>query len=132
MNHPLVRAVMVWLLLIGVETVHGILRPIFLAPLVGDLSARGITVFTGSLLILIVAGLTVRWIRASGKRQLLLVGLIWVILTMLFEVALGRWVLDLPWERIYEDYDLRNGGFLGLGMLFMFFSPLLASQFRKR
>lgn len=132
MNHPLVRAVIVWLLIIGAETVHGILRTIFLAPLVGDFPSRRIAVFTGSLLIFVVAGLSVCWIRANGKRQLLLVGLIWVVLTMLFELALGRWVLDLPWERIYEDYDLRNGGFLGLGMLFMFVSPLLASQLKKR
>ncbi len=132
MNRTTVRAAVVWLLIIGVETVHGILRTIFLAPVVGDLPARRIAVFTGSLLIFIVASMTLRWIRADGKRQLLLVGLVWVVLTILFELALGRLVLDLPWERICEDYDLRNGGILGLGMLFLFLSPLLASQIKKR
>lgn len=31
-----------------------------------------------------------------------------------------------------EDYDLRDGGILGLGMLFMVVSPLLASQLKRR
>lgn len=31
-------------------------------------------------------------------------------------------------EDFYEDYDLRDGGIPGLGMLFMVVSPLLASQ----
>ena len=35
-------------------------------------------------------------------------------------------------EDFYEDYDLRNGGILGLGMIFMVVSPLLASQLKRR
>jgi hypothetical protein len=36
------------------------------------------------------------------------------VLTVLFEIGLGRLLLDLPWDRITEDYDLTRGGFLGL------------------
>ena len=43
----LFRALLVWLIIIGVETVHGILRGLFLAPLIGDFQARRISVFTG-------------------------------------------------------------------------------------
>jgi hypothetical protein len=45
------------------------------------------------------------------------------VLTVLFEVGLGRLVLGLPWGRITEDYDLTRGGVLGLGLLFMAVSP---------
>jgi hypothetical protein len=41
--------------LIAVEFVHGILRAIFLVPVVGDFRARRIGVFIGSGLILLVA-----------------------------------------------------------------------------
>jgi hypothetical protein len=49
-----------------------------------------------------------------------------------FEIGLGRLVLGLPWDRITEDYDLTRGGFLGLGLLFMAVSPLLAARVRRR
>jgi hypothetical protein len=53
-----------------------------------------------------------------------------VVLTVVFEIGLGRLVLSLPWERIAEDYDPARGGFLGLGLLFMAVSPPLAARLR--
>ncbi len=126
----LVRAITVWLIIISVETIHGILRTLLLVPLVGGLTSRQIGVPLGSLLIFGVACLGVRWITARTRFQLLVVGLLWVVLTVLFEVGLGRLVLDLPWDRITQDYDPSRGGFLGLGLLFLAVSPLLAARVR--
>jgi hypothetical protein len=127
----LFRAFFVWLLIIGVETVHGILRSVLLVPLIGDFPARQVSVATGSLLIFGVSYLFIRWIAATTTFQLLAAGLIWVVLTFLFEIVLGRFVLDLPWHRIIEDYDIFGGGILGLGLLFMAFSPLLAAKLHR-
>jgi hypothetical protein len=115
----LLRALLVWLVIIVTETVNGILRGILLVPIVGDLPARQIGVLIGSLLIFAVTLLSIRWIAARKTLQLLSVGLLWVVLTVLFEIWLGRLVLCLPWDRITEDYDITRGGFLGFGLLFM-------------
>ena len=126
----LLRALVVWLLKIAVETVHGILRALLLVPLVGDRTARQIGVVIGSLLIFVVACFCIRWIAARTKLQLLGVGALWVLLTVVFEIGLGWLVLDLPSERITEDCDLSRGGFMGLGLLFMLILPLLAAKLR--
>lgn len=83
-------------------------------------------------LIFAVAYFFIRWITARTTLQLLGVGLLWVVLTVLFEIGLGRFVLGLPWERITEDYDVTRGGFMGLGLLFMAASPRLAAWLRGR
>lgn len=127
----LLRAIAIWMLIIAVETVHGILRTFFLVPVIGDFPARQLSVFTGCILIFIVAYFSISWIGAKAKHQLLAVGVLWVVLTILFEVALGKVLLALPWERIFEDYDLTRGGLLGFGLLFMLLSPLLAAKVRK-
>jgi hypothetical protein len=127
----LLRALVVWLVIIAVETVHGILRTLLLVPMMGDFPARQISVFTCSLLIFGVTLLFINWIAARTTLQLLMVGTIWVLLTILFEITLGRLVLDLSWDRITEDYDITRGGFLGFGLLFMAVSPLLAATFRR-
>jgi hypothetical protein len=124
------RAFLVWLVIISAETVHGILRGVLLVPVAGDLPARQIGVPIGSLLMFGVACLFIRWIAAPTKPQLLVVGLLWVALRVLFEIGLGRLILGLPWGRIAEDYDLRRGGFLAFGLLFMAVSPLLAARIR--
>ncbi len=118
-----------WLVIIAAETVHGILRGVLLVPIVGDLPARQIGVLIGSLLIFAVAYLFIRWIAARKTLQLLSVGLLWVVLTVLFEIRLGRLVLGLPWDRITED-DVPRGCLLAFGILFMAVSPLLAAKLR--
>ena len=125
------RAVLVWIGIIGIETVHGILRTVLLVPVIGDFPARQVSVVTGSALIFGVAFLFIRWIRAGTNRRLLGVGLLWVVLTVLFEAGLGWLVLGLSWDRIIEDYDITRGGVLGLGLLFMAIAPLLAAKIRK-
>ena len=126
----LLRALLVWLVVIAAETAHGVLRGLLLVPLVGDRPARQIGVPVGSLIVLAVASLFIRWIAARTSRQLLGVGLLWVVLTVLFEMGLGRLALGLSWERITEDYDVTRGGFLAVGLLVMAVSPLLAARLR--
>lgn len=124
------RAVAVWLVLIAAETVHGTLRTLFLQPHLGDFRARQVSVFTGMALILLIAWLFSGWLRAGSTRELLSVGALWLVLTVLFEIGLGRLVLGYPWERILSDYDLSRGGLLAFGMIVLVLAPLLADRWR--
>lgn len=125
----LLRGFTIWLLIIFAESIHGTLRQLFLAPLVGDFTARRIAFFIGLLLIFGITYLFIRWINATSFKALLAVGIMWMILTAMFEFGLGRFVMNLSWERIFEDYDLSRGGLMGFGLLFMIFAPYLAAKF---
>jgi hypothetical protein len=124
------RAVLVWLLMMAIETIHGVLRNRFLAPLVGDLRARQIGVFIGAALILGIAVLLIGWIRPSSVRSLLGIGAMWLGLTLAFEFGLGR-ALGRPWNALLADYDLTRGGFLSIGMVVLALSPWIAARIRK-
>ena len=73
---------------------------------------------------------TIRWLGAQRLRELLWVGLSWLLLTVAFEVLFGRFVVGLAWSRIAADYDVLNGGLMPLGLLLLFFSPMLAAHLR--
>jgi hypothetical protein len=62
----------VWLLIMALETMHGVLRNRFLTPVVGDFRARQIGALAGSLLVLGTVLLLIRWIRPDSFRALLL------------------------------------------------------------
>lgn len=128
LTHVLARGLAVWLLIMLAETIHGVARTILLVPLVGDLKSRQIGVFTGSLLILAITLMFVRWLKASKAAHFLLVGIMWVSLTIGFEMMLGRVVMDLSWERILADYDLSGGGLMPIGLLVMFVAPLVFAK----
>jgi len=120
------RTVAVWLLMMLIESVHGVLRAMLLVPRVGDLPARQIGVFTGSLLILAVTYLSLGWLRLDWPRLRFVAGIVWVLLTLAFEVVFGRFVLGYPWSRLAADYNLARGGLMGLGLLVMLFAPSIA------
>lgn len=126
----LLRAAAVWLVLMAAEVVHGILRGLLLLPVIGDFRARQIGVFVGSLIILVLTFVFVRWIRATDVIRLLAVAVIWLVLTVLFEFVLGHLVQGLPWERIRQDNDLSRGGLMPLGLLVMALSPPLTAWLR--
>jgi hypothetical protein len=124
------RALVVWLVLIGVEFIHGILRAIFLVRVVGDFPARQIGVFTGSALILLVACLFAPWLRAPDTKALMLIGVLWLVLTVGFELGFGHFVFGRSWESLGEDYDVPHGGLLPFGLMVLTFSPLIAARVR--
>lgn len=121
------RGFMVWLVIVCAEALHGTARILLLQPLVGDFRARQISVFTGILIILTIACFFIGWIRAANRTQLMSIGLMWTILTIAFEISLGR-LMNLSWERIFSDYDIANGGLMGFGLLTLFFAPLIAAK----
>lgn len=123
------RAIVAWLVIVAAETIHGTLRQLFLAPRMGDLPARQVGVAIGCVIIFVVAWATIRWIGARTTVQQFMVGALWVVLIVAFEVALGA-ALGYSRERMLEDYDLTAGGYMGFGLLFLLCAPYLAARAR--
>ena len=120
-----------WFCVIGVEVVHGIARAVWLAPVVGDFRARQIAVFTGSVLILIVATSFIRWVRPTHAGEAVSLGLVWLFLTLAFEIAFGRYVVHATWSRIASDYNLLRGGLLPIGLAVLTAAPFIAARLRR-
>jgi hypothetical protein len=128
---PWGRAIVVWLGLIGAEMVHGIVRSLVLTPRVGDARARQIGVLTGSLMNLGITYRFIQWIGARTTGALVGIGVVWVVLTVVFEVTFGRLVMRSSWDRLRSDYDLAHGGLLPIGLVALAASPFAAARLRR-
>jgi hypothetical protein len=115
----------------GAEFVHGIARAIWLVFVVGDFRSRQIGVFTGTIINLAVAALLIRWVHPVRVADALFVGVMWLILTLTFEIAFGRLVMHASWQRIGSDYDLAHGGLLSIGLVLLGFAPLITAKARN-
>jgi len=124
------RVLIVWFLLMGAEVIHGILRTLWLVPIVGDFKARQIGVFTGSLIIFAIVFISFRWIGANRNCFLIAIGFTWFFLTLIFEISLGHFIFGYSFERIAEDYNVLQGGILPFGLLFLFLSPIIVKRLR--
>ena len=124
------RGFIIWIVIVLAESLHGTARTLLLAPYIGDFKARQVAVFTGAAIILLIAFLSVRWLRARSTGDLIGIGFLWLGLTIVFEIVVGRFILQYPWERIVADYNLLEGGLLPIGLIVLTLSPLIAAKVR--
>ena len=125
------KTLVVWLILLIAEFLHGTLRVLFLVPRVGDFRSRQIGVFTGSLLIFVLVYLLAPWFGPLSTRTLFAIGAIWLVLTTLFEFAMGIFLFHFPLARLLEDFNVPKGGLFPFALLFLFFCPLLVFRLRR-
>jgi apolipoprotein N-acyltransferase len=126
----LLRGIVVWLILIVAESINGAIRVFWLVPSLGNVRGHQIAFVIGSLLVLTIPIVFVPWLRASRLPQLISVGVLWLVLTVLFELMLGRLVFGYSWEQIAADYNIRQGGLMPFGLLLLTLSPLIAAKIR--
>lgn len=105
----ILRALLVWLALCLVAVANGTVRQFLLVPAVGPYAGHVISSVTLSLLILLVAWLSIRWIGPATVQQAWLVGVLWLVATVAFEFLAGHFVFRSPWPKLLADYDVRHG-----------------------
>jgi hypothetical protein len=118
---------MVWMGFMLVETVHGAVRELFIAPEIGALRARQLGIPVGCVIVFVVAWFAARWMGAHTRRQQRIVGGLWVALTLAFEIGIG-FAVGVPWEQVTADLDPTRGGLMLLGLAFMFATPMLVAR----
>lgn len=126
----LLRLLIIWLAIILAETVQGALRTWLLSSQV-EFVGRQISVITGAAVIFAITWMSLRWIRIRTAGGALVAGVVWVALTIPFEIAVGR-VLGFSWARILSDYDLTQGGLMPLGLIAMALTPWLVHKLQAR
>lgn len=122
----LVKAFVIWLTFILLESLHGTFRVMYLEPRLGIPQARRLSLFTGSLLCLVVVYLMIGWLKTDQPRILLQIGLFWTALTLLFEFALGRFVMGRSWDSLLADYNPFRGGLMLIALAVMMAAPFIA------
>lgn len=128
-NIPMiVRAILIWLLLMAAESAQGALRRFLTDPDV-EFAARQVSVVVGVMIMFAVTGLLFPIMRIRTDRGALAVGLLWACLTFLFEIGLGR-ATGASWSRLWSDYDLAHGGLMGLGLVAMALIPWIVFRLR--
>ena len=126
------RALGLWFLLMAAETLQGLWCVKVLTVWLPGTKLCDFGVFTGSLIILLIAFVCLDWIPARDAPTLLLVGSTWAVLTIAYELLLGRLAFDRSWNEIAADFDLFHGSLLPLGLIALLFAPLLAARLRGR
>lgn len=123
------RGLAVWLVIMLVETLHGLLRGLLLVPRVGEEVAGRIGWPIGLLIVLGFSIALAPWLAIRDTSALLRLGGLWAVLTLIFEIIIG-FLRGLDGPRLLAELNPLAGGLAIYGLAVMFLAPLLAARLR--
>jgi len=118
-----VKAFGVWLLMLLAAFVNGAIREMLIVPRVGEPIGHVVGVVGLSSVVFALAWFFVNGLGPFTSGALLLVGLFWLGLSLLFEFGFFHYVMYEPWHKLLADYNIFRGRLLLLVWLSTLLSP---------
>ena len=123
------RLLAVWLLLALVAVLNGWLREVALIPALGPTWGYVLSTLTLSAAVFVVTHLTIRWMAPRSLADAATIGAIWVLLTVGFELSLGR-LTGVSWAELFAEYDVARGRIWILVLMATALAPALTASAR--
>jgi hypothetical protein len=120
----------VWLGILLLANLNGAVREMWLIPAMGKIPGRALSTVALSVLVFLIAWLTVGWIRPVSTGDAMLIGLVWLLLTLGFEFLVGHYVFHKPWAELTEDYNVARGRIWPLVLVAVLFAPLWTARIK--
>lgn len=125
------KALALWFAILVLAILNGVFRESVLIPALGGFAGL---IASGVLLcacIFFVAFIAAPWFGPSGSRHFILIGVFWLLMTLLFEFCLGRFVQQKTWSELFEAYTFAGGNLWPVVLLVTLLSPWLAARLRR-
>ncbi len=129
--HPrlYVYAVGAWLVLMVLAILNGALRNATYARALGEYAGH---VLSSLIFVAVVFAVTYLFLRLArvdyGLGDLLVVGAVWLAMSVAFEFLFGHYVVGHPWSRLLGDYNILKGRAWALVLLGVFLAPLIMGR----
>lgn len=127
----MVRYLLAWFALLVVAVANGALRQFTFGKHMPELRAHQLSTLIGAVLIGVLIWLLVRKWPPSSGRQALLVGLMWLVLTVAFEFFMGLVLAGRPLSQILHDYNLFAGRVWVLFLVWLAAAPWVIYRLRN-
>jgi hypothetical protein len=114
-----------------IAIVNGAVREIWLVNYFGELRAHQVSSATGIILLGVYIRVIIRNWRPTSATMAISIGLIWLLMTVTFEFLFGFYVRDLPWSRLFHDYNLFAGRVWVLVLAWVTMAPYLFYRLQK-
>lgn len=123
------KALAVWAGILILAVLNGVFREWALTPHLGPTGGSVLSGVFLSVLIVAVAWLSLPWLGARHRAELVGIGLAWVALTLVFEFSFGLWQ-GKSWQVMFEAYTFRDGNLWPIVLLVTACAPSLAGAVR--
>lgn len=119
------KYILAWFPMIIIAIANGLFREKVLTRHLNELQAHQMSTFTMIMLFGIYVWILFKlWIPTSTN-QAILIGFLWLVLTVVFEFVFGHYVAEHSWEKLLNDYNVLQGRVWILVLIWITVSPYL-------
>ncbi len=129
---PMLKATAVWALILILAILNGALREAVLLPALGKPWGLMLSGVLLAACIAVVALTFVPRIVRTGAVEPWRIGLLWLVLTLVFEFGFGRLVQGRSWAELLQAYTFADGNLWPLVLLVTAVAPSLAMWWAHR
>jgi hypothetical protein len=127
---PWLKALALWFGILALAFANGALRAQVLIPALGNTTGL---ISSGLILSVCIFGVAFAAAPSYGRmtsHQWLLIGAFWLVLTLIFEFSVGRFIEHKSWSELFEAYTFKGGNIWPLVLLAAFIAPWCAARIR--
>lgn len=120
-----------WFPMLLLAVLNGIFREAVVKKRLNDLQAHQVSTFTLIVLFAFYIHQVIKRFPPASATQAIFIGILWVILTLLFEFGFGR-LRGNSWKKLLEDYNIFKGHLWVLIPLWVLIAPYLFYHFTAK
>lgn len=126
----IVKIFVVWFLFTPIAIINGTVRNYVYQSLIGELAAHQLSTLIGVILFFfLVFFMMKKEIVGRSQKTNFLIGLSWVMMTIIFEFLFGHYIAGHSWEKLFFDYNILEGRVWSLFLISVLFIPLSIKVF---
>lgn len=112
-----------WFGVVVVAFANATIRQLVYARYFSELAAHQLATLTICVLIGAYVWLLSYYLKLRSPGQAIVVGMMWLAMTIIFETVLGHYVLGNPWSQVLRDYNVLEGRVWPVFLLWLAVSP---------
>ena len=117
--------ILLWVGLLFLAIINGALRDFTYLKTLGEHRAHQLSTILLLLLISVYSYFVFGYWNLGSQREAILVGVLWLILTLAFEFLFGHFVAKHSWEKLLRDYNIFKGRLWILILIWTAIVPLV-------
>lgn len=123
--------ILAWFPMVFIAIVNGFFREKFLASRFNELLAHQMSTVSMIILFGMYVWIVFKIWPPISDNQTLFIGLIWLLLTIIFEFVFGHYVAGHSWDRLLHDYNILQGRIWVLALIWISIAPYVINQMQK-
>ena len=128
----IIKAFFVWVLIAFFAVINGAIRENLLAHTMSNKTALTVSGITLSIVILLVTFFTFNLFKVKSRREALVLGFQWAIMTLFFEFFFGYFLLNKTASEIFQVFDIFEGDLFSLVLITCLMAPFWVFLLREK